>query len=1442
VTVQRDPGSLDRPECRDPTGNAHPSSSIAHSGSADAKTSGVVARFEDAWRRLEAPDIGQFWPAEGVDRIGLLLELVHADLEHRLKANQPVRVEHYLERYAELSSDPAAVVGLLAAEHRERRRSEPGLTLDEYRRRFPALASLLEARIQAQSDSSPPCSWSTIEESPPPAAPAMAFSPTLAGVRSTSDRLGELELLDELGRGGMGIVYKARDVKSGRIVALKTLQGVDAAALYRFKQEFRSLADVIHPNLVTLYELISDGRQWFFTMEYVEGVDFLRHVRGGPRGGLGSQAGVWSDLQVRSRLREALGQLTDALRVLHGSGRLHRDVKPRNVLVAPQGRVVVLDFGLAAELDEAGVHESTERNVLGTIAYMSPEQAAASPLAPSSDWYSVGVMLYEALTGRLPFAGGAAKILRDKQELDPPDPRDAAADVPEELSRLCMGLLRRDPAERLSGTNVLEWLAHERQRAEKLETKGEQTATTASEESPVSTERMPAGSLFVGRTAHLQTLAEAFDAMRQGTTVAVHIHGRSGVGKTALARRFLEELVSRDAAVVLSGRCYEQESVPYKALDGLIDGLSRYLKRLPMGDARALLPRNAMHLSRVFPVLGRVPAIELTSERNDRDEKLDPHESRRRAALALRELLARIGDDRPLVLFLDDLQWGDADSATLLADLVRPPDAPMLLLVISYRSDEADGSPFLKAYLESHGAGVAFASRREIEVQPLFASEARDLALALLEREMGVERRDGDDPIQAADMERAEAIARESGGNPFFVHELAESHRGSHGDADARSRSTSVGVTLDQVLWNRIVRLPEDRRRLIELLAVAGRRIRTTIACRAAGLGDPMESVAALRTVRLIRNQNDEIDTYHDRIRETVLARLNASLRKEWHGRLASQLEKDEHKDLELLAVHQQGAGNISRAAECYFAAASQAESALAFDHAVRLHQTALLLDPSRTEEPETLLPLARALARAGRGRESAQEYRKVASMLPAPESSKLAYQAAMQYLISGHVDDSLGILTGPTMRGLDLNVPATPFRALLTLVSLQARIWLRGTAFKARPADAIPPNELAQIDMYWRLYLGFVMIDPVRSYVFSHRCLLLALAAGESSRIIRAMTAVGSTFLLAGGPGRSYGERLMRIANELCDSAGSTQDAATVMLLKGACAFCQGNWATGLELCDRSQHLFESTDLDIAAEKNASQTLSSWALNFMGSVKSLAIRQSGVLVDAQRRGDLFAMTYHSTFNMAAIRLAEDNPSGASRELAAVMSRWSQSGYHIQHHNALLAFVMIELYRGNSDVALKEVDCTWPRFKRSFIGQIQAIRVQTLHVGAYCAIAVARQATRPEVHLRTAERHAGRLRQEGLNWSRAIASFTDAAIADRRGRADEAEDRLRKSIALFESIDMGLNAAATRRRLGQLVGGEEGRKLVAESETWMTGQGIRNPARMAAAYAPGFAD
>ncbi|RMH40022.1 MAG: serine/threonine protein kinase, partial [Deltaproteobacteria bacterium] len=276
---------------------------------------------------------------------------------------------------------------------------------------------------------------------------------------------GRFQLRARLGEGGMGVVYEAFDTELSTSVAIKTLRTLTGDALARFKHEFRVARAFAHPNIVRLGELFEQDGEWFFTMELVDGCDFLEHVRPGSTHRLAVTPGLAPDAPPapagqtapgtldEARLRDALIQLARGLGALHSAGIVHRDLKPSNVRLTRDGRLVLLDFGLVAAVD--GGSRRADR-VVGTAAYMAPEQAAGRGAVPASDWYAVGVMTYEALTGTLPLDGTSLEMLIAKQTGDRiARPRDVAPGVPVDLDRLCMDLLDPDPAARPGAADVL---------------------------------------------------------------------------------------------------------------------------------------------------------------------------------------------------------------------------------------------------------------------------------------------------------------------------------------------------------------------------------------------------------------------------------------------------------------------------------------------------------------------------------------------------------------------------------------------------------------------------------------------------------------------------------------------------------------------------------------------------------------------------------------------------------------------------------------------------------------------------------------------------------------------------------------------------------------------------------------------------------------------------
>jgi hypothetical protein len=906
--------------------------------------------------------------------------------------------------------------------------------------------------------------------------------------------------------------------------------------------------------------------------------------------------------------------------------------------------------------------------------------------------------------------------------------------------------------------------------------------------------------------------------VRAGRTITVLVHGPSGVGKSALVHHFLECLATQESqTVVLAGRCYERESVPFKALDGLVDALSRFWRRLPRAQAEALLPRDVGPLVRVFPVLLRVEAVADAPRRGP--DSPNPHELRRRAFAALREILARVGDRRPLVVHLDDLQWGDMDSAWMLADLLRPPEPPRLLLLASFRSEDRQTSPFLATFLQTPKSG-SDAAWRELSVAVLRHAEACDLAGRLL----------GSDSAAQA----AEAVARESGGNPFFIEHLVQAIRAGEPD-----------VTLDKLIWRRVSGLPPGQRRLLEVVAVAGRPLHRAAAVEAAAVGhEGRKSLIELEAARLLRGgpaEQQEVETYHDRVRETVVANLEPAALAEHHHRLAVALETWGKADPEVLAVHCHRAGELVRAGRYYAAAAEQAAKALAFDRAAHLYALALQVSRPTVEEASRLRGRrGEALANAGRGAEAAAVYLEARAGATPATARDLQRRAADQLLRSGRMDEGLNALN-EVLQNAGLHLPKTPWRALLTLLICRALKWWHGTRFLERQAGDIPAAELVRLDVCWSAGMVLTMVDTIRGHAFLARHNLLALRAGEPYHVALAQATEAAYLATSGGKAEARAESMLQVAAALVERVGRPYARAVLALMGGVVAMLTGQWRKAGTLTERAADIFRRECTGVAWELSATYHFRFTALQYLGDWNRCATELWPLLREAREHGDLFTAT-NLLIHSATLHLAADDLGAARLALVDAIKQWPCQGFYLQHYHALTIEAQTALYAGDAVGAWKLVGERWAALRRSYLLRVQYIRMTLLHLRARCAVAAAASSDgRPrEQLLNSAERDGRALEREAAPWAGALAQVVRAAAAANRQRLPQALDLLEIAVRGLEAADMLLHAAAARRCRGQLLGGEQGRELVRAADAFMATQGISNPVRLTAMLAPGF--
>ncbi len=1255
------------------------------------------------------------------------------------------------------------------------------------------------------------------------------------------------EIVSRLGAGGMGVVYRAYDHRRGAPIALKTLHRLDPASILRLKQEFRTIAHVAHPNLVTLHELVSEGELWFFTMDLLDGVSFLDWVRQGlgpsptPEFAdtvdvannptleaatlrdasafsttldLDPPAEVQGELDV-PRLRDALRQLVNGISALHAGGMLHRDIKPSNVMVLRDGRVVLLDFGLVTHVEVRRPWQSqSDIGISGTIEYMAPEQSENGPPVPASDWYAVGVMLFQALTGRLPFLGAALKVLVDKRRFDAPSPSELVHDLPADLVDLCVRLLRRDPSARPGGAELSRALA------------AHAGARGDAPRPPVNT------STLIGRERPLGLLGEAWDEAVAGRGSAVYVHGSSGMGKSALIHRFLDALP--DTALVLAGRCYERESVPYKALDLAIDELTTWLSTLSFEECMPLIPVDVLALARLFPVLRQVGAVTAQPPMPDIP---DARELRRRAVGALRELFRRIGRRCRIVLHVDDLQWGDRDSAMLLADVLRPPEAPPMMLLGSYRTEEAETSEFLPVFRQRLLKRVGAIPVREIEVGPLAPDDARRLATELL---------GGGDDVTAG----AAVVASESGGNPFLIEALVGYLR-SGASAGGRLMG-GTRLTLGEMMADRMSALPVDAQRLLTIVCVAGQPLARGVAQEAARLGaDLPNALAILRAQHLVRvrvvDADELLESYHDRIRETVVEALSPEIRRREHLSVATALENGGRADVETLADHFLLADDLRKAGFYTARAAERAVEALAFDHAAFLFQRALEIarrrgikdDAARQEERRLLILLAGALVDAGRCSEAATAYLEAAVGAPEVQALDLKRRAGEQLLISGHVDEGKKLLEG-VLEAIDMKLPASPKRALASLLAWRARLRLRGLGFKPREAREVATTELSRIDLTWAVALGLGLVDHIRAADYQARSLFYSLESGERFRIARSLALEVAYAASEGQGGRPRVERLRKVADALVPAVDQPHTTGIYAYSLGVTHFGWGQWPESRQYFESAAQTFRdrTTGLNWEVASNNLFLLSS--LGMLGELGEIARRVPPLLDDALARGNVYAATNLRTGYPCLTWLARDEPEVAREMVERAMAEWSKEGFHLQHYFDLVAETNLDLYCGRAASAWHRVMKAWPALEASMWHRVEIVRIDTFVYRARAAVAALAAGVDRDQSRAIAEKDARRLTKEETAWAWPNGWQTEAALRVLAGEPDAALPLLERAEAGFEKVSMPLHAASVRRRRGELLGGDAGASLITSADAALAAKGAVRPTAIADMLAPGF--
>ena len=687
-----------------------------------------------------------------------------------------------------------------------------------------------------------------------------------------TDRIiSHYKIVDKIGEGGMGVVYKAQDTKLNRTVALKVpplsvLQDKEKKA--RFLREAQTCAALDHPNITRIYEVDEFEGQDFISMEFVEGQTLAQTLTDGP---LSVEQVVEIGLQVCSALSRA-----------HEKNIIHRDIKPENIMMTRTGSVKVMDFGIAKFLDTATL--TKEGEILGTVAYMSPQQAVGDEIDFRSDIFSVGTVLYELLTGKLPFTGEQPiAIVYSLLNEEPLRIRELREGIAPELEQIIFKALRKDPRERYQDVSQMQ---------KDIESfkdflegrKGKELLELTASEGVFEEAREELRSDLVGRGDEFDFLKERLQKMllQEGSTVFVA--GEAGIGKT----RIVQELANfgRDKKVRhLVGRCILGEgSLPYQPFIELIR------KYLELKDIKKEKDLEGFILDRLPVLSGRTSILKVFLNVS----KVDESSLLRKEQLwdAITKFIENISQERPLLIHLDDVHWADEPSLQLLYYLARNCGNSRILIVCTYRPEDLlqeKEHPLVSVQREMKREGL----HQEIKLQRLEEDHVRQMVMSIF-------------PGFDFNHNLMRMLHQETEGNPFFVLEILRLFKG-EGIVEKDNGKWALKKDIEEisipsrvydVVVRRVSQLEDQEKEILEVAAVDGEMFQSDSVNHCLGFG----RIGLLKVLQhlekshhLIQARERKYKFDHSKIREILYENIIPELRMEYH-RLLGEYYKENYR------------------------------------------------------------------------------------------------------------------------------------------------------------------------------------------------------------------------------------------------------------------------------------------------------------------------------------------------------------------------------------------------------------------------------------------------------------------------------------------------------------------------------------------------------------------
>ena len=713
----------------------------------------------------------------------------------------------------------------------------------------------------------------------------------------------------ELGQGGMGTVYLAHDSVLDRQVALKLMSkprlGTEGRS--RLLIEAQTVAKLKHPNIVTVYDAGEVGKQPYVVMEYIQG-ETLNKV---PLDG-------YEQTIVITR------QICAALQYAHEQGIVHRDLKPENVIIGSDGTLRLMDFGLAISTSSRMTDNGL---IMGTVAYMSPEQAFGNEVTPVSDLYSLGVILYELTTGSLPFeAEDALAIITQHIHAPVVPPRAKDDGIPASLNDLILSLLNKDPHDRPNSAAEVLALLDDPLLLER--------DSIADQDFSV-LDRIVRGRM-IGRQAEFEEALILWRRVVNGQGQALLISGEPGIGKTRLMREIVTN-AEVSGGTTLVGECYAESNAPYAAFAQIT---RQVLNRYPDEDLE--LPDTVLD-----DLLDLTPDLRYRFPEVQPNPKLDPESEQQRLFENMVALCTTISNQSPLLLVVDDAHWCDSGILAMLRHLIRRTQNMQVMILVSYREIELkEALPFNEMLLDLNRQRIG----TRIKLKRLDRHQTRQMLKAIFAEEVS--------------LEFTEGIYRETDGNPFFIEEICRTLVESgalYFEAGEWHRPSMEELEIPQgvqvAVESRLAKLPKEHREVLRMASILGREFEFEILLAALDLDEDtlieaLETAEGAQMIKEVDGPGEVTFVFvHALVPNAIADSIRTLRRRKFHRRAAKAIELISPEDFESLAYHFGEAGNEQQALKYYTLAGERAAAVFANQDAENHFSSALdLVEEDRDE------------------------------------------------------------------------------------------------------------------------------------------------------------------------------------------------------------------------------------------------------------------------------------------------------------------------------------------------------------------------------------------------------------------------------------------------------------------------------------------------------------